>query len=186
MARPRTLVVTLHGSDVGLLAEPWGRADWSHGRVTCGSSPPSGRLLEEARGPLHLTRPAAGWCRCRSSCDAPAAAHPIPAGPPWRAIAIGRASPEKGFDVLLEALSRARGAGADVRLELVGSGPERRPAQSRRANGWALAMRLPSSIPSRAALRCRPACRGPRRRRSEPSGGARSRRRRGARCSAGR
>jgi glycosyltransferase involved in cell wall biosynthesis len=134
-ARPRTLVVTLHGSDVGLLAKPGvapvGRMVASRARFVAAVSD---ALLEEARGPLRLDATRSGVVPMPIVVDAPAAARPIPAGPPWRAIAIGRASPEKGFDVLLEALARARAAGADVRLELVGSGPERGPlvAQSER------------------------------------------------------
>jgi len=134
-ARPRTLVVTLHGSDVGLLAKPGvapiGRMVASRARFVAAVSD---ALLEEARGPLHLDASRSGVVPMPIVVDAPPAAHPIPAGPPWRAIAIGRASPEKGFDVLLEALARARAAGADVRLELVGSGLDRGPlvAQSER------------------------------------------------------
>ncbi len=125
-ARPRTLVLTLHGSDVGLLAKP-GVAPLARMVASrAGSSPPSRTLCSRRHaGRSASTRPGAGCVPMPIVVDAPAAAHPIPAGPPWRAIAIGRASPEKGFDVLLEALARARAAGADVRLELVGSGPER-------------------------------------------------------------
>lgn len=49
---------------------------------------------------------------------------PTPTGDPLRVIAAGRLSREKGFDILLEAMALAVGEGLDVRLELVGSGPE--------------------------------------------------------------
>jgi colanic acid/amylovoran biosynthesis glycosyltransferase len=50
---------------------------------------------------------------------------PPPAGGPTRLVAAGRLSVEKGFDVLLEALAVAVGQGADLQLDLIGSGPER-------------------------------------------------------------
>ena len=43
---------------------------------------------------------------------------------PVRLVAAGRLSVEKGFDVLLEALALATSDGLDLRLDLVGSGPE--------------------------------------------------------------
>lgn len=49
---------------------------------------------------------------------------PTPTGNPVRVVAAGRLSTEKGFDVLLEAMSLAVADGLDVRLDLVGSGPE--------------------------------------------------------------
>ena len=125
-ARPRTLVLTLHGSDVGLLAKP-GVAPFAR-RIASRAqfvAAVSDALLEEARGPLGLDATRSGVVAMPIVVDAPPGGHPLPAGPPWRVIAIGRASPEKGFDVLLEALARARASGVDVSLELVGSGPER-------------------------------------------------------------
>ena len=49
---------------------------------------------------------------------------PSPTGDPVRLVAAGRLSVEKGFDVLLEAVALAVADGVDVRLDLVGSGPE--------------------------------------------------------------
>jgi glycosyltransferase involved in cell wall biosynthesis len=51
---------------------------------------------------------------------------PMPTYPPLRLLAAGRLSREKGFDVLIEAMRIAVGNGLDVRLDIVGSGPERR------------------------------------------------------------
>ena len=71
-ARPRTLVLTLHGSDVGLLAKPGvaplARAVSSHARFVAAVSE---ALLEEAAGRSASTRPAAASCRCRSSWTRP-------------------------------------------------------------------------------------------------------------------
>jgi glycosyltransferase involved in cell wall biosynthesis len=49
---------------------------------------------------------------------------PVPVGDAVRLVAAGRLSEEKGFDVLLDAMRIAVADGLDVRLELVGSGPE--------------------------------------------------------------
>jgi len=53
--------------------------------------------------------------------------------PPWSAfggagpvlVAVGRLIPQKGFDLLLRAVARCRGAGQKARLVIVGEGPER-------------------------------------------------------------
>jgi glycosyltransferase involved in cell wall biosynthesis len=44
---------------------------------------------------------------------------------------VGRSSPEKGFDVLLDALRLARDGGMDIVLEIVGEGPDRAALESR-------------------------------------------------------
>lgn len=56
--------------------------------------------------------------------DAGLAAFPLPDGP-LRLVAIGRLAEQKGQLVLVEALARARAAGTDVRLTLVGDGEMR-------------------------------------------------------------
>ncbi|HEX9704684.1 MAG TPA: glycosyltransferase [Gemmatimonadales bacterium] len=43
-----------------------------------------------------------------------------------RVLAVGRLSPEKGYDNLLRAVARLLGQGIEVELEFVGDGPERR------------------------------------------------------------
>jgi glycosyltransferase involved in cell wall biosynthesis len=53
----------------------------------------------------------------RMPAEAFGAVGPIPSGPPWRVLAIGRLTPEKGFDVLVEAAARAH-----VGVDLVGPG----------------------------------------------------------------
>ena len=73
-------------------------------------------------------------------------------GPPWRLVAVGRASPEKGFDVLLEAVHLARRDGADVTLDIVGYGPDRAALEARGAQlGLAGAVRFLGPLP-RAVL----------------------------------
>ncbi len=49
----------------------------------------------------------------------------MPTAPPVRLLAAGRLAPEKGFDVLIEAVRIAVASGLDLHLEVVGSGPER-------------------------------------------------------------
>lgn len=110
------LVVTLHGSDAHLAARPGVRrlARWVLGRAdvvgavseaVCASWPGTELL------PMPVLMPSAGpWS-------------PPPA-PPLRLVAVGRNTPEKGFDVLLEAMARVRSGGIDVHLDLFGEGTE--------------------------------------------------------------
>lgn len=49
--------------------------------------------------------------------------HPRPAVAPLELLFVGRLVPEKGIDVLLDAVHRVRLAGIEVRLRIVGSGP---------------------------------------------------------------
>ncbi len=132
-ARPVPFVITLHGSDVGLAARPVagpiGRAITARAKYVAAVSQP---LLEEARVVLRLDPSRSGVVRMPIIVDSTGASSPL-AGPPWRLIAVGRASPEKGFDVLLDAMALARDRGADLRLEVIGSGPERRSLEEQRA-----------------------------------------------------
>lgn len=48
-----------------------------------------------------------------------------PPGPPWVVASVGRLAPEKGHMVLLRAVARLAARDVDVRLVLVGEGPER-------------------------------------------------------------
>ena len=118
----RPLVVTVHGSDAALLRRPVvGRLGVAVLRaadlvtvvsedlrrtVADATGLPPGRLVEVTL-PVAATR-----------------AGPLPPAPPVRLLAAGRLSPEKGFDVLVTAVSLAVRDGLDVRLVLVGSGPE--------------------------------------------------------------
>jgi glycosyltransferase involved in cell wall biosynthesis len=47
-----------------------------------------------------------------------------PAAPPLRLVAVARATPEKGLDVLLEAVALVRSSGTDVVVDLVGAGTQ--------------------------------------------------------------
>ncbi|MBK9180816.1 MAG: glycosyltransferase [Acidimicrobiales bacterium] len=122
------LVITLHGSDVGL-ARRRGFATAARlvARVAALVAAVSEPLRAEAAEVLRL--PAARTAVLRMPLDVaaldPAARPPLPPGPPWRVLGVGRLSPEKGFDVLIDAVGRARAAGVPLELELVGDGPQR-------------------------------------------------------------
>ena len=154
-ARPRTLVVTLHGSDVGLLAKPGvapiGRMVASHARFVAAVSD---ALLEEARGPSTCDASRSGVVPMPIVVDTPGPLTPslqAPHGGDRDRPCVAR----EGLRRAAGGAGPARAAGADVRLELVGSGPEQ-SSSSPRANGWASATRSPSSIRiARAALHAR-------------------------------
>jgi glycosyltransferase involved in cell wall biosynthesis len=46
-------------------------------------------------------------------------------GPVKRLLAVGRLEPQKGYEVLIEAVAQARAAGADVELQIAGEGSQR-------------------------------------------------------------
>ena len=51
---------------------------------------------------------------------------PMPAAPPLRVLAVANLVPTKGVNTVIGAVARARAAGVDVVLEIVGAGPEAR------------------------------------------------------------
>lgn len=65
----------------------------------------------------HTTNIEPLWAVARQRSEAPAEG-------PLRVISVGRLIPRKGIDLLIEAVARAVGAGVDLRLNIVGSGPE--------------------------------------------------------------
>lgn len=60
---------------------------------------------------------------------------------PRRLIAVGRLVPQKGFDLLLPAVAKARAAGVDLSLVLAGDGPDR-PALEAQSGALGLADRV--------------------------------------------
>lgn len=66
-----------------------------------------------------------------AAATAPAAARSPAAALPLTVLCVGRLAAVKGFPVLLDATARARSEGHDVRLRLVGDGPERPLVESR-------------------------------------------------------
>jgi glycosyltransferase involved in cell wall biosynthesis len=133
LAANAPVVVTLHGSDVALARRgaiaSLGRAVTRRAAFVAAVSEP---LLAEAREVLNLDPARSGVVRMPVVVDAIGRAGALRAGPPWRLIAVGRASREKGFDVLLEAFAIARADGLDATLEIVGTGPERVPLSEQR------------------------------------------------------
>ena len=116
--RPRT-VLTLHGTDVELAAGKLAPlARWIIGRTDAvlAVSEPLARRAEELLG-LAVGTVGVG----RIPLPVGLTATPIPPGE-RRVLTAGRASREKGFDVLLEAL--ARPAASTVRATLIAEGPE--------------------------------------------------------------
>jgi glycosyltransferase involved in cell wall biosynthesis len=117
------LVVTLHGTDVHLLRNGLVRAVAAfvlrRASLVAVVSDDLQRLVVELLGlpeeqVVVLRMPVARVAEPVSA----------PEGEPIRLVAAGRLSLEKGFDVLLEAFGIALGQGMDVRLDLIGSGPE--------------------------------------------------------------
>ena len=117
------LVVTLHGTDVHLLRSPVlrrvGLAVLRRAALVAVVSEDLHRLAVESLG-----LPPEQVVVLRMPVTRVAEPSPPPSGEPVRLVAAGRLSVEKGFDVLLEAMALAVADGLDVRLDLVGSGPE--------------------------------------------------------------
>ena len=147
------IVVTLHGSDVALARRgaiaPVGRAVARRAAFVAAVSEP---LLAEASAVLALDPARSGVLRMPIVVDQTHRTGAPTAGPPWRLIAVGRASREKGFDVLLEALALARADGLDATLEIVGGGPQRASLSEQRDRlGLAAAVTFVEPLP-RGAL----------------------------------
>jgi glycosyltransferase involved in cell wall biosynthesis len=71
-------------------------------------------------------------------------------GPPL-VLALGRLSPEKGFNILIEAVSLLRDAGTPVRLRIVGEGPYRGELEAAaRARGIADSVSFAGELPPAA------------------------------------
>ena len=129
-ARPRT-VLTMHGNDVELassrVARPIARAAARLADALLAVSDPLARRADEVLG-----LPAGTVSVARLPVPSELTPTPFPAGP-LRLLAAGRASYEKGFDVLLAALASAteppfaepQFAEPQWRVTLVTDGPER-------------------------------------------------------------
>lgn len=119
----RPLVITLHGSDARLLSLPvigaLGRRVLRAADLVAVVSTDLGRVVESTVLPDRLTE------LVLPVATAPDVVRPLPPAPPVRLLAAGRLSREKGFDVLVRAVDRAVADGHDLRLTLVGDGPER-------------------------------------------------------------
>jgi glycosyltransferase involved in cell wall biosynthesis/uncharacterized membrane protein YbhN (UPF0104 family) len=117
-------IVTLHGSDVALARRrplrPLARAVL---RRAAAVTAVSQALAVEAAAVLGL--PPGSIVVLAMPIVAPKAVPPPLAPPPIRVVAVGRLAPEKGFDVLVAAVSRLGDEGVSVEVEIVGDGPER-------------------------------------------------------------
>jgi len=144
------LVITCHGSDVELMRRPalgrLARRVLGRARVVAAVSSPLARTVQELTGmetrvlrmplviPADTPRP-----------DRPAASSPL------RLVAVGRLSPEKGFDVAIDALSRLAAQGVEASLRIIGDGPDRQ-ALERQARGLAVVFDPPMPRPQLAGV----------------------------------
>lgn len=123
--RAPRMVLTLHGNDVALAASLGPVARWAVRRAD-GVACVSDDLAREAERVLHLRPGTVGVTRVPLPADL--SPTPLPDGVP-RVLAAGRASLEKGFDVLLDALAQPALAG--WHCTLVGDGPQRPDLEQR-------------------------------------------------------
>jgi glycosyltransferase involved in cell wall biosynthesis len=117
------LVVTIHGSDAHLLRYSPLRKLAAH---VMHKASLVAVVSEDLRRQVEEIDPRLPTAVLRLPVHADVPVAPMPTDPPLRLLAAGRLSPEKGFDVLIEAMRIAVGHGLDVSLDIVGSGPERR------------------------------------------------------------
>jgi glycosyltransferase involved in cell wall biosynthesis len=117
------LVVTIHGSDAHLLRyRPLRRLA---GHVLHKASMVA-TVSEDLQRQIRALDPSLPTAVLRLPVVSDVDPMPFPPDPPLRLLAAGRLSPEKGFDVLIKAMRIAIDHELDVRLDIVGSGPERR------------------------------------------------------------
>ncbi len=118
------LVVTLHGTDLVLAR---GRALRRLARWVVGEAAVVGAVSEALRADsaAQLGVAAGDLAVLRMPLRIPRQeVAPPPPPPPLRILAVGRLVPEKGFDVLVDAVERLLADGVDVQLDIIGDGPD--------------------------------------------------------------
>ncbi len=117
------LVVTIHGSDAHLLRYAPLRKLAAH---VLHKASLVATVSEDLRRQVEEIDPRLPTAVLRLPVNTDVPIVPMSAELPLRLLAAGRLAPEKGFDVLIEAMRIAVAQGLDVSLDIVGSGPERR------------------------------------------------------------
>ena len=88
----------------------------------------------DERDVLSPAAAADAWCAKRAS-------------PPVRLLFAARLVPEKGTELLLEAVARARVAAGALHIDVIGDGPGRKACEGAARRGGAIALRLLDPIP---------------------------------------
>ncbi|HRW36557.1 MAG: glycosyltransferase family 4 protein [Acidimicrobiales bacterium] len=102
---------------------------WFEGPTLVYAQDPDGHRLEPSFSPSHDQR---AWAAAAPAAEARVAriATAPPEGP-WQLVVVGRLTPNKNQAVAIEALALLVARGLDVRLEVIGTGPQRAALEDR-------------------------------------------------------
>jgi glycosyltransferase involved in cell wall biosynthesis len=137
---PVPVQLNVHGTDVALVAQ--GGVAGRVGRLALGVAD----RVAAMSGPLAAELEAALGRRADAVVPMPAATPPpaTPRPPDGPVLAVGRLVPEKGHADLVDAVAALRATGRDLRLVVVGDGPERTRLRAH-ADGRGVPLELPGA-----------------------------------------